>query len=87
MAVDPTLRAIRREAREYRKHLATLTVAVLAYLSRLDTAMKAPASHARDQEIARLANALEMANDKARHFGLGIDLRTGRKAKVKKSHV
>ena len=84
MAVDPTLRAFQREAREYRKHLATLTVAVLAYLSRLDTVMKAPASRARDQEIARLTNALEMANDMARHFGLGIDLRTGKKERVNK---
>ena len=83
MGSDSTLRAVREhahEAREYKKHLKQLTSAVFVYLAQMDRVMTAPDSHARGQEIARLTNALELENDMARHFGLGISLKAGKLA-------
>ena len=57
--------------REFRKHLQDLTASVLIFLAKLDYAMKRPQSLERDRIVARLANALEMANDQGLHFGLG----------------
>ena len=65
--------------RALRKHLTDLTTAVRNYLVSIDQAMRRPESKERGQEIARLSNALEMANDRARFFGLDIDYRTGKK--------
>ena len=65
--------------RDLRKHLTDLTTAVRNYLVSIDQAMTRPESKERGQEIARLSNALEMANDRARFFGLDIDYRTGKK--------
>ena len=65
--------------RDLRKHLVDLTTAVRNYLVSIDAVMALPESKERGQEIARLSNALEMANDRARFFGLDIDYRTGKK--------
>ena len=65
--------------RDLRKHLTDLTTVVSNYLVSIDQAMTRPESKERGQEIARLSNALEMANDRARFFGLDIDYRTGKK--------
>ena len=72
-----------REIRKLRKHLADLTNAAMACVRGLDAAMEQPDSSGLGQgeRIARLANDLEMAGDRARHFGLGINLRTGEEEK------
>ena len=85
MDIDSTLRAARREAREYKKHLKHITAAVRVYVAALDRVMATPHSHGRDQEIARLTNSLELENDMARHFGLGASLMAGKRAKNKKA--
>ena len=72
-----------REIRELKKHLSALTTNVREYLNALDAVMKVPgAPPERGQQIALLSNSLEMANVQARHFGLGIDLRTGKKPRA-----
>jgi hypothetical protein len=68
-----------REAKKYRKALEELTASVWGYLSQVDLLMKQPDSHERGKKLASLSNQLELANDRARHFTLGIDLRTGKK--------
>ena len=60
-----------KEAQKYKKYLSTLTEGVVRYLSLLDSTMKEKESYERDKKIAKLSNALDMANDRAMHFGLG----------------
>lgn len=62
-----------------REHLATLTAFVAGTIAKLDAEMRLPSDHARGQRIAKIMNDLEMANDRARYFGLGIDWRTDNK--------
>lgn len=70
-----------RDACDLRKHLAHLTIAARQHLIAMDVVMKESSTEARGREVARLANLLEMANDRARFFGLGIDFRTGKPRK------
>ena len=67
------------EARKLRKDLTDLTRAVHTFLVALDEEMTKPSSIERGKRIARLASALEMANDQARYFGLNVDWRTDKK--------
>jgi hypothetical protein len=63
------------EAHKYRNALVAITTAVRTFIDALDREMKTPGTVERGKRIAKLANALEMANDQARYFGLGIDYR------------
>lgn len=65
-------KAWRAEARRYRKQLVELSNVTYTALAQLDVLMKQPPSVERGKAIARVLNALAMANDSARHFGLGI---------------
>ena len=67
------------EDRKIKKHLVELTTAVRAYIAMLDTVMQRPDSAERGRAIAKLSNHLEMENDRARYFGLGIDYRTDKR--------
>jgi len=66
-----------REIRKLRLALKNLTRDVTAHIRALDTTMELPATPQLATEIAGLSNALEMANDLALHFGLGIDVPLG----------
>ena len=63
------------EERNLRKYLKELTSAVTGFIVALDTEMQTPESHERGNRIALLANKLDLANDMARHFGLGQSLK------------
>jgi hypothetical protein len=58
-----------------RRHLKALTGAVQHSIKALDDVMQSPENHERGKKVARITNFLELENDKARHFGLGISLR------------
>lgn len=58
--------------RKLRKDFKALTDKVKAFLAALDREMKQPSSPERGSRIANLANALNMANDSARRYGLDI---------------
>jgi len=70
-----------RELRRLRRDFRTLTDQVLLFLDALDAAamkdltVPRPAS----ERLAKLANALDLANDQARYFGLGLDYRRDNK--------
>lgn len=83
----PTPADLKRRVRELTGHLKDLTACVECYLARHDAVMKGSTDDARGRRIAGLANALEMANDHARYFGLGIDYRGdgARKEKVRRA--
>jgi hypothetical protein len=76
-------RAAQKEARELRKQLESLAKAVMTYLAHLDVLMKEPSTEERGRKIARLCNALDMENDRARYFSLGVDYRTDTERKKK----
>jgi hypothetical protein len=76
-------KAWRKEARHYRRYLGELSNTTLAFLAQLDELMKQPSTYQRGQAISKLMNALEFANDGARHFGLGINLKRDKKLPVK----
>lgn len=65
--------------RKLKQHLRDLSDAVTAHLSALDAAMKQPESAKRGRTIAKLANDLDLANDRVRYFALGVDYRTDKK--------
>ncbi len=64
---------------ELKKHLVDLTNAVMKSIEVLDVEMKSPSDVDRGRRIAKICNYLEMANDSARYFGLGIDYRKDKK--------
>ena len=61
---------------EEKKYLKSLTKAVKEYIDIMDDIMKQPSTVERGKDIARLLNHLEMANDRARLFGLGQSLKS-----------
>jgi hypothetical protein len=63
-----------KKARDLRRHLRDLTAAVAAHLEEIDREMRGPSSSDRGSRIAVLCNRLELANDMARRFGLGVGL-------------
>lgn len=69
--------------KNHKKHLVELTNAVVGYLNVFDRTMKRPESRERGEQLAELANLLEMANDSAMHFGLGLSFNQIKKKKVK----
>ena len=68
-------------AKDVRKHLVGLTSAVRTHLAALDRLMQGSSTYERGRQVAQLCNQLNMENDKARYFGLGIDFRTDKKSK------
>jgi hypothetical protein len=62
-----------------RNALISLTTAVMTSIVQLDNEMQKPESRERGARLAKLTNLLEMENDRARFFGLGVDYRTDRK--------
>jgi hypothetical protein len=61
--------------RKYRNNLREITNAVGFALGELDAAMELPSTVDRGRLIARIANQLDLANDRALHFGLGRDFK------------
>jgi hypothetical protein len=72
---DDALRYQKRVARDLKRHLTALTTANLQFLEALDDIMRQPSSPDRGAKIAKLSNFLDMANDRARYNGLGINFR------------
>ena len=60
--------------RKLRKQFLELCGDVECFLAALDAEMKNPSSHERGQRIGKLATALEIANDSAKRFALGMPL-------------
>lgn len=76
-------KAWRKEARHFRKYLAGLSNSTLAFLGQLDELMKLPSTAERGRAVSKLMNALEMSNDSARYFGLGVNYKRDKKLPVK----
>lgn len=68
----------KREIRNLKKHLKELTTTVRRCIDALDAELQKPSSVERGSRIAAITNALELANDSARHFGLGEPLKKGK---------
>jgi hypothetical protein len=68
--------AMTKDERKLRKDLKRLALAVRSHLSLLEQVMRQPESRKRGEAVARLCNALELENDVAIRFGLGLDQRT-----------
>lgn len=66
---------VAKERAALRKHLEDLTTTVGDVIHNFDVVARQPESVERGRTLARIINALEMANDRARHFGLGHALR------------
>ncbi len=62
-------------AREYSRALLELSKAVTVSLESLDRVMAKPNSTARDKNLSKVANFLDLANDIAMHNGLGWGFR------------
>lgn len=55
---------------------------VVAFLAKMDLVMNRHSSVERGEEIARLCTELEMANDRAMRFGLGLERKGVRLRKI-----
>lgn len=73
------IKVIKRQRGEYKKALTELSLSVSQFIKALDAEMKQPSSPKRGENIAKLSNALDLANDKVRYFNLGIDYRKDKK--------
>ena len=71
-----------RELRKLRKYVLEATAATLMIVNRIDELMVLPEVPRR--EVARLLNALDMANDALMHFGIGYSFAKIKKLKAKK---
>jgi hypothetical protein len=71
--------ADQRTIRDLRRHLRDLTATVTKCVADLDATMKGPSTVERGRTIAAITNRLELASDRARHFGLGEPLTPPRK--------
>ena len=78
-SIDPL-----KEARSLRKSLKTLSNAVLLHLHALDNECASDKTIPREtgERIAKIANWLEMENDKIRYTALGVNFRKDDKTKV-----
>jgi hypothetical protein len=72
---------LKRENRKLKKNLKDLTKCVGDVLACIDKEMSQPSTNKRGKRIAKLANALDMANDSALHFGLGLSFKEINKVK------
>lgn len=74
-----------QEIREQQKKFRTLALQVAAFLAKMDVVMAGQKSTVeRGEKIAELCNQLEMANDIALRFGLGLERRGTKLRKVKR---
>jgi hypothetical protein len=62
-----------RVVNKHEQGLKDLTLAVIDCLAALDYAMEKRDSPERGQTVARIANALGVANERAMHFSLGME--------------
>ncbi|MCC3246736.1 hypothetical protein LG047_15655 [Methylocystis sp. WRRC1] len=67
-----------------RKQFVALTNIVMIYIKLAEALMKEPHSDDRDKRLARLINALEIENDRAQYFALGVNSRTDKKKPLKR---
>lgn len=72
-----------KEICRLRRELQKLSCSVINQLARLDSEMKKPSSFEHGKIVAGIANDLDMANDFAMHFGLGLGFRKISKMKGK----
>jgi len=70
--------------RELRNHLRALALRVNYFLAALESEMLQKSTARRGGNIAKLSNDLEMQNDLALRFGLGLERRGGKIMKVKR---
>jgi hypothetical protein len=69
------LKSVKRQLRDTRRHLRDLVNAAGLAIVTLDDEMKKPSTEQRGRNVAKICNYLEMQNDSAAHFGLGLPLR------------
>ncbi len=66
------LRKKNSECRDLKKHLRDLTEVVTQCLAAYDAEMCKPSNSDRGSRIAKISNALNLQNDIAKRFGLGV---------------
>lgn len=75
-------KSVCRECRKKQKDLKNLSDSILIFLHFLDQIGNTIDDQEVGSKIAKLATALDMANDRARFFALGVDYRRDDKAKA-----
>lgn len=70
-----------RQIRELRRNLKDLVESVGVCLGALDAEMRTPSDAKRGQRVAAICNALDLAHDRAAHFGLDMSFEAIARAK------
>lgn len=76
-----------REIREQQKHFKTLGTQVISFLAQMDVVMLGPSTPERGNKIGKLCGDLEMANDIALRFGLGLQRKGVKLTKLPKRAI
>lgn len=61
-----------REIREQKRQFKILGMQVIAFLAQMDVVMQGASTPERGSKVGKLCGDLEMANDAAMRFGLGL---------------
>jgi hypothetical protein len=69
---DKEILELKRQNRNLKRHLKDLVNSTQIFLDNMDIVMKRPSTPERGEMIAKQCNDLDMANQIARHFGLGV---------------
>ncbi len=77
-ALAPGLIAI-RDSQNYKKHLDNITTGVNVSLNAIDELIKISPADQLGHGVKHITNALEIKNDEARYFGLGVGFKTHKK--------
>jgi len=75
------------EVREQQKQLKALCQHVIAHLAAMDVEMTKPSTEQRGKRIAKLCGDLELANDIALRYGLGLERRGIKLRKIAKAQT
>jgi hypothetical protein len=75
------IKSLRKENRELKRFLLSLTTVIADAVNALDVEMKKPPTREHGRRIAAINNILQYANDSAMHFGLKMDCPAMRRLK------
>jgi hypothetical protein len=83
MTNEAQLRELKRENRELKKYLLSVSTVVAQSVAVIDSIGNAPPTNSQWEQLGAVANTLEMANDSMMHFGLKLDFDKMKRLKKK----
>jgi hypothetical protein len=80
---ETQLRELKRENRELKKYLLSVSTVVAQSVAVIDSIGNAPPTNSQWEQLGAVANTFEMTNDSMMHFGLKLDFDKMKRLKKK----